>query len=87
MDLEKFLSRYHSRYHSQGDVIDITLVKGGKAAGLGPVVVKVVVLDDKDTVAFRLESDFQDGEWQLGNIDELYWYAKEFGVPNDGACK
>lgn len=74
IDLEKFLSRYHS----QGDVIDITLVEGGRQDGLdyGPVVVRVVVLDD-DTVAFRMEGDYQDTDWRVGSLDELCEFVDE----------
>lgn len=51
----------------------LIVVPGGQQDGLyyGPVLVEVVVLDtDGATIAYRLSTDAQDDDWQLGSTED-----------------
>ena len=60
-----------------GTVYNIIIVPSGQQDGLnyGAVAVEVVVLDSYD-VAYRYSCDAQDGEWEIGTVEDAYEEAQ-----------
>lgn len=83
MDKQKMIEDLEQELYlkEKGHLSAIEVFPGGSKDGLdyGPVLVEIVVLDnDGDTIAYRVSTDSQDDEWEIGHIEEAVDEAIEY---------